>query len=194
MATTPATSVCPGCGVVLPAAPQAGQASATSPGPTHEYMTSSPECWSRFGVLLAAQYSDPARMQFHQLVVDAYAVQHPGSQGDHEGDEQPPDPRAVQSVAIHLMTLCLFLDHGFDPARGTTLHRAMVDRPSFHHLPAPASRGALTVTSVPTDPSADIATVRTATYDWASSAWNAWGEHHDVVHAWLVESGLLPPG
>ncbi|MCP9491734.1 MAG: DUF5946 family protein [Solirubrobacteraceae bacterium MAG38_C4-C5] len=45
---------------------------------------------------MAAQYSDPERMAFHQLIVDTYAVQHP------DGDE----PRAIQSVAIHLKTLC----------------------------------------------------------------------------------------
>ena len=46
-------------------------------------MTSSPECWAAFGALLAVQYSEPARMAYHQLLVDAYAVQHPG--GDHAG-------------------------------------------------------------------------------------------------------------
>jgi hypothetical protein len=60
-------------------------------------MTCSPACWARYGELLSVQYSDPERMAFHQLIVDTYAVQHP------DGD----DPRAIQSVGIHLMTLCL---------------------------------------------------------------------------------------
>lgn len=73
---------------------------------------------------LAAQYQDPSRMSFHQIVVDTYAVQHP------DGD----DPRAIQPVGIHLMTLCLFLERGTDPALGTRLHRLMVERPVFHWL------------------------------------------------------------
>ena len=87
-------------------------------------MTCSTSCWQRYGELLAAQYSDLERMVFHRLVVDTYAVQHPG------GD----DPRAVRSVGIHLMRLCLFLERGVDPALGTKLHRRMVDRPVFHRL------------------------------------------------------------
>jgi len=86
---------CPGCDVALPAADQ----------PPHPYMTCSTGCWARYGELLAVQYSDPQRMTFHQLVVDAYAAQHP------DGAE----PRAVQSVAIHLMTLYLF-ERDVDPA------------------------------------------------------------------------------
>src|SRR5688572_24525153 len=99
VAVPPPTEICPGCGVALPA----------ETGPTHPYMLGSPACWRGFGELLAAQYSEPRRMGFHQVVVDAYAAQHPG------GD----DPRAVQSVAIHLMTLALFLERGVDPALGT---------------------------------------------------------------------------
>ncbi len=176
------SSTCPSCGAVLP------DASDTPAGPTHPYMTSSPECWAAFGSLLAVQYNDPERMVYHQLLVDAYAVQHPGS------DPGDPDPRAVQSVAIHLMTLCLFLEHGADPALGTRLHKAMVKRPSFHPLPAPESLGTLNVTSMPID--GDPASTRAAAYAWARSAWDAWRDHHDVIEDWLVESGLrthLPP-
>jgi hypothetical protein len=92
-------------------------------------MTCSPACWVRYGDLLAAQYSNPERMAFHQLVVDTYAVQHP------DGD----DPRAIRSVGIHLMTLCLCLERGTDPSLGTRLHRRMVDRPVFHQLEPPPS-------------------------------------------------------
>ncbi|MGH3545502.1 MAG: DUF5946 family protein [Mycobacteriales bacterium] len=113
-------------------------------------MTCSPSCWASYGDLLSVQYSDPERMAFHQLVVDAYAVQHP------DGD----DPRAIQSVGIHLMTLCLFLEHGTHPSLGTRLHRRMVDRPVFHKLEPPPSRGRLTVLDVPLDGDPKIARMR----------------------------------
>jgi hypothetical protein len=141
-------------------------------------MTCSPACWLRYGELLAAQYANPERMAFHQLVVDTYAVQHP------DGD----DPRAIQSVGIHLMTLCLFLEHGADPSLGTRLHRRMVDRPVFHQLKAPPSRGRLTMLDVPLNDSPESA--RRAAYIWAEDVWTAWAAHHHTVRDWIDKSGL----
>jgi hypothetical protein len=162
--------ICPGCGVALPA----------HEGPTHPYMLGSAACWRGYGALLAAQYSDPQRMRFHQVIVDAYAVQHPG------GD----DPRAVQSVAIHLMTLALFVDRGVDPALGTQLHKQMVARPAFHRLQRPdtAAEGALTFQHVPLD--GNVAVARERAYEWAASVWATWEPHRDVVRSWLATSGL----
>lgn len=124
------------------------------------------------------QYADPARMAFHQLIVDAYAVQHP------DGD----DPRAIRSVAIHLMTLCLFLEHAVDPALGTSLHRRMVTRPVFSYLHSPSSRGSRTVCDVPL--TKDPTSGREAAYAWARAAWRAWSAHHETVQNWLALSGL----
>lgn len=144
-------------------------------------MTCSTGCWQRYGELLAAQYSDPERMMFHQLVVDTYAVQHPG------GD----DPRAVRSVGIHLMTLCLFLERDVDPALGTKLHRRMVARPVFHRLTAPACRGRWTVLHVPID--GDASTARTGAFEWARDVWAAWSVHHPTVRRWIDESRIGTP-
>lgn len=159
---------CPGCGVVLTA----------RQGPTHPYMTSSPACWSAYGELLAAQFNDPERIRFHQLVVDTYAVQHPGDD----------DPRAVRSVGIHLMTLCMFLEHGTDPAMGPRLHSRMVARPVFHWLNPPDQRGRLTCLDVPTGGPASAA--RASVYAWARHAWASWAIHQNTVRGWLVRSGL----
>ncbi|MGH8939870.1 MAG: DUF5946 family protein [Actinomycetes bacterium] len=120
----------------------------------------------------------PATDAFHQLVVDSYAVQHPG------GD----DPRAVRSVGIHLMTLCLFLEHGTDPAVGTGLHKRMVERPVFHRLMPPEQRGRLTCLDVPTG--GPVAEARSRVYAWAQDAWAAWSAHHGTVRTWLSSSGL----
>ncbi len=159
---------CPGRRVRLP----------TEDAPAHPYMTCSPACWVRYGDLLAAQYSNPERMAFHQLVVDSYAVQHP------DGD----DPRAIQSVGIHLMTLCLFLERGTDPSLGTRLHRRMVDRPVFHQLRPPPSRGRLTMLDVPLNDDPEVA--RRAAYAWAEEVWTAWAAHHQTVRDWVDKSGL----
>ena len=166
-------SKCPGCGLVLPSAG----------GAAHPYMTASPECWSAYALLLAAQYANPARMRFHQLVVDAYAVQHPGAQGPE------PDRRAIQSVGMHLMTLCLFLEHSVDPSLGTSLHKSMAERPAFTYLPAPDHLGFLTHAAVPLD--GDPTAARAAVYGWAQSVWDAWFAHQATVRGWLITSGLL---
>jgi hypothetical protein len=117
-------------------------------------------------------------MAFHQLVVDAYAVQHPDGA----------DPRAIRSVGIHLMTLCLFVERGMDPALGARLHRRMVEMPVFHLLAPPAARGSVTVVEMTVTGSA--AAARDAAYAWASSAWSAWSGHHQTVHRWLADAGF----
>ena len=146
-------------------------------GPTHPYMTSSPGCWKAFGELIAADFSDRERMAFHQVVVDAYAAQHPGTD----------DPRQVRSVGLHLMTLCLFLEHETDPALGAELHRRMIRRPAFHRLHR-SGHGAFTVTHVPTSGPVDAA--RRAAYEWAADVWQTYADAHATVASWLREAGF----
>ena len=167
MGVVGATGDCPGCGSSFP----------LSEGPVHRYMTSSPGCWQAFTAVLAADYASPERMSFHQLVVDAYAAQHPG------GDA----PKQVQSVGLHLMTLCLFLEHGADPAQGTALHRRMVRRPAFHHLNR-SDPGELAVLHVPVEGPSVAA--RAAAYEWAEAVWQTYRSEHSTVRGWLRESGF----
>ena len=158
---------CPGCSVDLP----------RTSGPTHAYMTSSPSCWDAFGARLAADYADPARMAFHQVVVDAYAASHPGDGGR----------RQVQSVGLHLMTLCLVLEHGADPALGPALHRRMVGRPAFARL-VPSGRPALTVLHVPTG--GPVEDARRAALAWGRAVWDVYAHEHATVRGWLADAGL----
>ena len=157
------TTLCPGCGVRLPAVN----------GPTHRYVESSPGCWAVYGEVLAREYSQPAYYQVHKLTVDAYAVQHPGQ----------PSPQSVQSVALHLIRLCLVLERGFDGPRATAAMQAAAQRKeAFRWLDPPASRGEITVADVHRAASAGdhVARVRA----WAEAAWRAWSVHHPVVHGW----------
>jgi hypothetical protein len=161
------SSTCPGCGVVLPA----------SDGPTHEYFGSSPACWALFGELLAREFSDPAYFAVHQLSVDTYAVQHPGG----------PERRSIQSVGLHLMTLCLFLEGGADISEGPALHKCiMANRPAFEWLEPPRLSGGMTV--------ADVLEARDArehsrlVRGWARDVWHAWAPHYDVVRRWIDQS------
>lgn len=161
---TPETG-CPGCGVHLPA----------FDGPTHAYLGASAACWAKFGELCSREYEDRAYAGVHQLSVDAYAVQHPGE----------PERRTIQSVAVHLMTLSLFLEQGTDPAAGPRLHKRMV-RHRFRWLkPPPATAYRLTVLDAVAVNSADEhqASVRA----WATDVWAAWEVHHGTIRNWIGE-------
>lgn len=161
------TSACPGCGLVLPASPTEAD------GPTHPYVLSSAACWAACGAALARAYEDPVRREVLQVQVDAYAVQHPGA----------PGRRSAQSVALHLLTLCLVLERGADPREGPRLHRAMAQRPVWPWLEPPADRGAHTVADVLVAPDAVAHVERVRA--WGASAWAAWEPHHATVRSWV---------
>ena len=156
---------CPGCRAELPPVD----------GPTHRYIGASPACWAVYGQALERGYSDPACGAVLQLVVDAYACQHPGE----------PERRSAQSVAIHLMTLSLFLEGRAAPRDGSRLHKRMVEsRQRFEWLEPPGQRGQRTVASVAEAPSA--AAYAEAAWAWARDVWHAWEPHHATVRRWLA--------
>ena len=85
---------CPGCGASLEQVD----------GPTHRYIGASPACWRIYTTLIAGGYPVVGSDNYGNLLVDAYAAQHPG------GDS----PQARQSVAVHLVTLWAVLRAGAD--------------------------------------------------------------------------------
>ena len=87
------TSVCPGCGAEFPPLP--GSIQGPTQGPTHAYLSASAACWACFNQSMALHYGDRAYWPAHQMLTDAYALQH--SQG--------PDPRARRSAVLHLVAL-----------------------------------------------------------------------------------------
>ena len=121
--------ICGGCGAALPAVE----------GPVHRYMTSSPACWAAYGAVLAREYGDRRYARLHRMSVDAYAVQHPGTES----------PQAIQSVAVHLSRLCLVLEEGFsmEQANDAMLAIQTVEG-KFRWLEPPANRGEITVAEV----------------------------------------------
>jgi uncharacterized protein DUF5946 len=154
---------CPGCGLML----------AVGYGPVHPYIGASAACWALYGELTARAFARPEYLAVHQMTVDAYAVQHPG------GAER----RAVQSVALHLMTLCLWLERDGDPRDGPRLHRRMVRRPIWHWLDPPDLDGRMTVRDALG--ARDLADPARGVGAWAGDVWAAWSPHHDTVRRWL---------
>jgi hypothetical protein len=137
-------------------------------------MESSPACWAAYGEVLAREYSDPAYFQVHRLGVDAYAVQHPGR----------PSPQTIQSVAVHLIRLCMLLERGLPMERANDAMLKASEREDIYRwLEPPASCGSVTVADVRHADSveAHMAAVRR----WTESAWAAWASHHPTVRSWL---------
>lgn len=159
-----ATIRCIGCDAVFP----------DIDGPTHRYMESSPGCWQAYGAVLAREYSDGALQAVHRLTVDAYAVQHPGR----------PSAQSIQSVAVHLMSLCLVVERRVEPAYATRVMGSAVRvKGRFVWLTPPHTRGRVTVLDVANTSGAHEDAVRA----WAERAWGAWEEHHSVVRNWLKD-------
>jgi Family of unknown function (DUF5946) len=155
---------CVGCGGAVP----------QMDGPTHRYMESSPGCWHVYGKVLSREYSDPVFGVLHRLAVDSYAVQHPGR----------PGPQAIQSVCVHLISLCLVLERGLAVGYATrVMGEATRTKERFLWLTPPKSLGAVTVSDV-----ADVATPlehEKRVRAWAEAAWSAWADHHATVRAWV---------
>jgi Family of unknown function (DUF5946) len=144
-------------------------------GATHEYMESTPSCWAAFGRVIAKEYSDPQFFAVHRLTVDAYAVQHPGK----------PSRQSIQSVGVHLVRLCLFLEHGLEPEKANDAMLAAAKlKSTYHWLEPPASLGRLTVSDV--DAATNAEHHKVLVRQWAEQMWQVWSAHHDVVRKWAT--------
>lgn len=117
-----ATEPCPGCEGRFP----------SLDGPTHTHLTVSAGCWSRFGQALALHFSDHRYWPAHQLLTNAYSLQH--SRGG--------DRRALRSVHVHLGALYAQLRLGQPEARVIAMRRALSELDFdelSHSWPAPSS-------------------------------------------------------
>lgn len=170
---------CPGCGALLPRAD----------GPTHRYIGASPACWAIYSALLAGGTPEveiltpppiPATrtvpgIAAGELLVDAYAAQHPGE----------PSPQAIQSVAVHLLALHGVLERGVGPGKALWIRlRAVRERGVFRWLDPPSFRDTLTVVHVagaePAERGARMAEYVASVYEvWAAA-------YEETIAGWYV--------
>jgi hypothetical protein len=142
-------------------------------GPTHEYMQSTPGCWAAFGRVLARAYQDRRYAAGHRLCVDSYAVQHPGV----------PSRQSIQSVAVHLVRLCFFLERGLAPEQANdAMLQAAAHKADYHWLTPPASLGPLSVADV--DAASGVEAHIEMVKRWSAQMWSVWAPHHATVRAW----------
>ncbi len=161
--------VCPGCRAIYVPRPQIKP---------HEYIGASAACWSAFGELTARESSDPAYGVVHRHTVDIYAAQHPGLDGR----------KQRQSVAVHLISLCAWLEHGFGPDALLPVTRRLADGKRDWPWLVPPSTYSVTVRDVlsATTGFDHVAQIE----EWARVVWDAWAEHHTTIRQWAAEAGI----
>ena len=165
-AATPGAAVgtisCVGCHGVVP----------DIDGPIHRYMTAAPGCWRAYTELLGGGLPpSPAA----GLVVDAYAVTHPGM----------PGPQSTPSVWVHLLTLCFVLERRWPVEQAIRLRRVAAE--SFRGWPwlaPPESMGDVTAIDLWQALDArDGGRAIELTRRWVDGAWAVWRDHHAAVRS-----------
>jgi len=158
---------CAGCGARFQ--PLAG-------GTTHDYLGSSPACWAAFGEVIAIEFQDSTYGWIHRHTVDVYTVQHPGVDGR----------RQRQSVAVHLIGLCHWLEHGLTANDLNPMTQRLASEKRHWPWLEPPRSYALTVVDAlkATDGESHGRLVRA----WAESVWEAWSPHHPLVRAWAADA------
>jgi hypothetical protein len=162
---------CPGCGLVLPACS----------GPTHAYVGASPACWEVYQSVSRGREASEGGNRLQRLMKDTYAAQHPGAH----------DRRALQSVAVHLMGLCVLLERDGENRRLTPVLGRMPPRRTLdlHWLAPPRPNGRVTVADVVAEGAGRGASVQR----WAEDVWRAWAPHHATIRGWL-DGAAKPAG
>jgi hypothetical protein len=142
-------------------------------GPSLQYPNAaSPGCYQVYGQILAREYGEYAYPDVHRLTVDCYAVQHPGDE----------TRQTIQSVNLHLISLCLVLEYDFKPRYVTRLmgRAKRILEPDFVWLEPPESPGAITVLDVVD--AASLSEHEALVNAWAQFTWEAWNSHHATIH------------
>lgn len=158
---------CPGCGARYAPLPH---------DETRRDIGASPACWAAFGELLARELQNAAYGRVHRHTVDVYSVQHPG----------PDERRQRQSVALHLIGLCQWLEHGLEAPRLNAITERLADADRPWPWLAPPAEFEMSVPDVlvARDGAQHVRLVRR----WAGATWQAWADHHELIRRWAAEA------
>jgi hypothetical protein len=171
-ADTP-TETCPDCKAVLPKVD----------GPTHRYLGASASCWAMYLALSGGGEPPIAPGPFNALLVDTYAVQHPGV----------PSNQAIQSVAVHLLTLYGVLERGVPVERAVWLRTRPLREGAQHKhqrfvwLTPPSFVGSLKIADIVAAPTPQARAERAK--DYVDNVWSIWWqtEHAPTLVQWYEQ-------
>lgn len=160
---------CPDCRAKLPKPTYGGQ--------PHPYIGASASCWTLFSYLWNAGEPPLAPFAIQPLILDAYCVQHHGN----------PSPQAIQSVAIHALTLYSVLSQDVDPSqtrwvRDRLLREMKIPRHErFEWLAPPPFEQCLTIAEIVQEPTPERRSESAQAY--IQEVWTLWQQHHDGMLA-----------
>lgn len=165
------TEACPGCRAVF---------WPLRDGPVHDYIGASAPCWAAFGRLMALEFGEASYRSVHRNTVDAYAAQHPGVDG----------PRQRQSVPVHLVGLCHWLEHGLATAALSPITRRLAaERREWPWLDPPAAYELTVLDVLQARSAGEHASLVRA---WGEAVWRSWSAHHEIVRRWSREALASP--
>jgi Family of unknown function (DUF5946) len=156
------TERCPGCRADLP----------KLVGPTPRYIGASPACWTVFSNLLNAGEPPITPAPMNALIGDAYATQHPST---------PSEP-AIQSVAVHLLTLYGVLVVGVASTKALWIRqRALREkkvskRGRFRWLTPPSFEGSFTISHTIREPDPEARADKAR--DYVEQTWSLWSTQY----------------
>ena len=130
-------------------------------------------CQAAFDDLSARAWSTPLRGSVHNLVVDAYAMQHTEDYA-----------RSAKSYAAHLTGLCCAIESGGARDLYCAIPRWLDRSVALERPPDLAARGALTIADVLTACN-DLDHVN-ATRRWAEAVWAAYAVQHPLAREWVA--------
>jgi hypothetical protein len=167
------TEICPDCKVVLP----------NFDGSVHRYLGASPSCWAMYSALSGGGEPPIAPGPFNALLVDAYTTQHPGV----------PSNQAIQSVAVHLLTLYGILERGVSIDRAVWLRtRPLRDGSQHKHnrftwLTPPSFATSLKIADIVVAPTPQARAARVT--DYVHDIWSIWWgtEHAPTLVKWYEQ-------
>jgi hypothetical protein len=130
-------------------------------------------CQAQFDQLSARAWESPLRGGMHNLVVDAYALQHPEDYCV-----------SAKSYAAHLTGLCCGVEHPGDQKLYWQIPRWLDGAAAVVKPPILETRGRKTIASI-----ADIAddVYQSAVRQWASAVWTAYQSQHYLARGWLAD-------
>lgn len=143
-------------------------------GETHAYMLSAPGCWVMFCEVMEREYSNLMYAKAHHYTVDAFAAQHVGDKKD---------SRAINSVIIHLASLCMLFEHNLNISEVVDFKIKF----SQHYkgsgilqwLEPPVSFGDLTIHELWENDKPELHF--SLAEKWAKSVWRSWSHQHKTI-------------
>ena len=130
-------------------------------------------CQAQFDRLSAKAWETPVRAVMHNMVVDAYAMQHP--------DEYCV---SAKSYAAHLTGLCCGLEHPGDHKLYWQIPRWLDGPSTIVKPPVIDVRGRKTITTI-TDVSDGA--YQSAVRQWAAAVWAAYESQQYLARGWLAD-------